>query len=171
VKRLLRLIAPLAVLLLASALAREQVTAQTPPVPAPVVVPLSFFEIARLEHDPSGRLVASLTPLPGTKLELSRLTALVDGQRRLVAEVVQREPQPISVVTALDVSGSMQGAPLASAKQAALDLIDRLNPGDRVAVVSFADEPQVLSEFTTSRRATSTTIQSVVAAGSPAIMW
>jgi Mg-chelatase subunit ChlD len=159
---LLRLIAPLAVLLLASAFAREHATAQTPPVSAA----LSFFEIATLEHDPSGRLVASLALLPETKLELSRLTALVDGQRRLVAEVIQREPQPILVVIALDASGSMQGAPLSSAKQAALDLNDRLNPGDRVVVVSFADGPQVLSAFTTSRGAT---IESVVAAGTAAL--
>lgn len=168
-KRLLRLLAPLAVLLLAAALARESAIAQTPPVSAPVVAPLPFFEIATLEHDPSGRLVASLALPPETKLELSRLTALVDGQRRMVAEVVQREPKPISVVIALDVSGSMQGAPLASARQAALDLIDRLNPGDRVAVVSFADEPQVLSAFTTSRAATIATIESVVAAGTTAL--
>ncbi len=164
-KRLLRLLAPLAVLLIAAALARGDATAQTPPL-APE---LPFFEIAALEHDPSGRLVASLAIPPETRLDANRLTALVDGQRRAVASVVQRPPKPISVVIAIDASGSMAGAPLAEAKQAALDLIDRLNDDDRVAVISFADTPQVLSTFTTSRASTIGTIQSVIAAGTTAL--
>ena len=152
-------------LLLAAAFARGDATAQIPP-PAPE---LPFFEIAALEHDPSGRLVASLAIPPETRLDANRLTALVDGQRRAVASVVQRPPKPISVVIAIDASGSMAGAPLAEAKQAALDLIDRLNDDDRVAVISFADTPQVLSTFTTSRASTIATIQSVIAAGTTAL--
>lgn len=164
-KRPLRLLAPLAALLFVAVLARDGATAQTPP-PTPA---LPFFEVATVEHDPSGRLVASLAIPPETELELSKLTALVDGQRRPVADVVQRPPKPISVVVAIDVSGSMLGPPIAEAKQAALGLIDRLNPGDRVAVVSFADTPQVLSAFTTDRASTIATIQSVVAAGTTAL--
>lgn len=156
-KRLSFLVPSLIVLLLAAALARDGLTAQT------------FFEIAAVEHDPSGRLVASLAVPPETELVGSRLTALVDGKRRTIANVIQRPPEPISVVIAIDGSGSMAGAPLAEARQAALDLIDRLNAGDRVAVVSFADASQVLSDFTTDRASTIAAIQSVAAAGTTAL--
>ncbi|MBE2269010.1 MAG: VWA domain-containing protein, partial [Anaerolinea sp.] len=46
---------------------------------------------------------------------------------------------PVSVVLVIDVSGSMQGQPLADAKVAATRFLDRLSENDRVAVVAFSD--------------------------------
>lgn len=46
---------------------------------------------------------------------------------------------PVSVVLVIDVSGSMQGQPLADAKVAAVRFLDRLSARDRVAVLAFSD--------------------------------
>jgi len=55
---------------------------------------------------------------------------------------------PLSVVLALDISGSMSGQPLTDAKQAAARFLDRLTSGDRAALIAFSDsvnpDPQVL---------------------------
>ena len=132
-------------------------------------VPLAFFEIAAVEHDPAGRIVASIVVPQDVTLDRSRLTALVDGASQPVADVTQRDPDPVSVVIAIDTSGSMIGAPLAAAQQAALDLVDRLSALDRVAVVDFADAPVVASDFTTDRALTSAVLVSLFASGSTAL--
>jgi len=47
---------------------------------------------------------------------------------------------PMTLVLALDLSGSMKGQPLADAKTGALALLEKLGPDDRVALIGFADE-------------------------------
>ena len=44
---------------------------------------------------------------------------------------------PRHVVLAVDVSGTMKGDPIAAAREAALALVDRLGPKDRLALVTF----------------------------------
>jgi VWFA-related protein len=46
---------------------------------------------------------------------------------------------PLQVALVIDVSSSMQGQPLSDAKSAAARFIDRLAPGDQVALVAFSD--------------------------------
>ena len=71
---------------------------------------------------------------------------------------------------AIDSSGSMDGAPIASAKDAAQRLVERLEPQDSVAIVAFAATPQVLfSDFTTSRVVLQSVLQNVVAQGETAL--
>ncbi|MDP6605617.1 MAG: VWA domain-containing protein [Dehalococcoidia bacterium] len=158
--------------LLVAAAAVGSVAAQEatePEAPPFVGTPPAFFEIASVEHDPSGRLVASLAVPQAFELQRGRLTALVDGKLRYVREVVQRPPEPISVIVAIDVRGSMIGSPMEAARRAALDLVDRLNSGDQVAVIAFSDEPAVLSAFSTVRSSTVDTINSVSTGGSTAL--
>ncbi len=132
-------------------------------------VALAFFEITAVEHDPAGRIVASIVVPQDVTLDRSRLTALVDGVSQPVADVTQRDPDPLSVVITIDTSGSMLGAPLAAAQQAALDLVAGLSALDRVAVVDFADAPAVASDFTTNRASTSAVLVSLSAGGSTAL--
>ena len=47
---------------------------------------------------------------------------------------------PKDVTIVVDRSGSMAGEPIENARAAAADMIRRLNPGDRVNVISFSDE-------------------------------
>ncbi len=51
---------------------------------------------------------------------------------------------PINLALVVDTSGSMQGDAIADARRASLALVDTLRPGDRLAVVSFNSETDVL---------------------------
>jgi Ca-activated chloride channel homolog len=53
-------------------------------------------------------------------------------------------PKALNVGLVLDHSGSMAGRPLDTVKQAALRLVERLSPGDRLAIVAFDHRAQVL---------------------------
>ncbi len=61
---------------------------------------------------------------------------------------VYREEQPLDVVLVLDRSGSTIGEPLRCLKQAAEALLDRLEEGDRAAVLTFADAQTLDLSFT-----------------------
>jgi Mg-chelatase subunit ChlD len=64
-----------------------------------------------------------------------------DGQpvQELKTDLVFLKEEGLGVVLAIDISGSMSGAPLKAAKGSALDFIDRLSPQDVSAVVTFGD--------------------------------
>lgn len=60
------------------------------------------------------------------------------------AAPTDRERPPYDLVLVLDGSGSMGGDQLDTAKACALFMVERLTPRDRVALVAFADEPELL---------------------------
>lgn len=51
---------------------------------------------------------------------------------------------PLNLCLILDHSGSMHGSPLETVKQAALRLIERLQPGDRLSVIAFDHRAKVI---------------------------
>jgi Ca-activated chloride channel family protein len=51
---------------------------------------------------------------------------------------------PLNLCLVLDHSGSMNGRPLETVKKAAIHLIERLNPGDRISVIAFDHRAKVL---------------------------
>lgn len=51
---------------------------------------------------------------------------------------------PINVAVVVDTSGSMDGAPIDDARAATLSLLDAMQDGDRLAVVAFHSETEVL---------------------------
>lgn len=63
------------------------------------------------------------------------ISAVAAGQKRNV---------PLNLCLVLDHSGSMNGRPLETVKKAAVNLIERLNPGDRISVVAFDHRAKVL---------------------------
>ncbi|MEX1023074.1 MAG: VWA domain-containing protein, partial [Dehalococcoidia bacterium] len=68
-----------------------------------------------------------------------------------------------------DTSASMQGGPMAAAREAAIALVQRLAPGDQVAVVSFSDWPAVASPFEAGRDAALAALASLEATGNTAL--
>lgn len=56
----------------------------------------------------------------------------------------QESNVPLNLCLVLDHSGSMHGRPLETVKKAALNLVERLNPGDRISVVAFDHRAKVL---------------------------
>jgi len=75
---------------------------------------------------------------------------------------------PVGVVLAIDASGSMSGDPLAAAKAAATDFVAQARPEDRIALITFADEVQVLSGFTGNLVVVADLIDSIEAGGETA---
>lgn len=73
---------------------------------------------------------------PSSQRQLSiAIGAITSGQVRNV---------PLNLCLVLDHSGSMNGRPLETVKKAAIQLIERLNPGDRISIVAFDHRAKIL---------------------------
>jgi tight adherence protein B len=107
---------------------------------------------------PEVTMVVSVPPeMVGKSLTSDDFTVAEDGEvRAVIATPIPTDG--LQVVLLLDASGSMGGRPIAAAKEAALSFLDAMPDGVEVAVVSFADEPIVLSEFTTDQGLTAVAI-------------
>lgn len=97
--------------------------------------------------------------------------ATVDGVASNVqsADLATSEDAPLDALIVFDTSGSMAGAPLAAAKDAAHALIAELDPQDRVAVMGFGDDVRLLQDYTSDRAALAATIDGLVAQGNTAL--
>jgi tight adherence protein B len=95
------------------------------------------------------------------------LEVTADGQpvTDLVVEPIGASSVPVGVVMAIDASGSMEGAPIAAAQQAAISFVDQARPEDRIAILTFADEVQVLSGFTNNKDSLRSVIEGIEAGG------
>jgi Ca-activated chloride channel family protein len=69
----------------------------------------------------------------------------------------------VDLVIAMDVSRSMAGDPLESAKHTAIALIDALRASDRAAILSFADNTRPLVDFTSDKDVLKQAIQGLEA--------
>ena len=72
-----------------------------------------------------------------------------NGEPRRVAEVVESET-PFNLVLLLDVSGSVEER-IDFIRRAALRFINTVSAQDRIAIITFRDDIQVISNFTTDR--------------------
>ena len=128
----------------------------------------SSLAIVAVQHDPSGKITLTVTPPPEGSIA-ERFSALVDRVPATIRDVIKPTREGASIVIAIDTSGSMAGAPIAGARDAARRLVERLDPRDSVAIVGFAAQPGVLSAFTTDRDATLAALTAVEAAGDTAL--
>lgn len=69
----------------------------------------------------------------------------------------------VGVVLAIDASGSMAGTPIEESKTAAKSFVEQARPEDRIAVIAFGDEVQVLAGFTNNKESLNNTIDAIVA--------
>lgn len=72
----------------------------------------------------------------------------------------EKEKPSLAMVLVIDKSGSMQGAPIELARQAAKAAAELLGPRDRIAVVGFDGQAQIISEMRSA--ADQSTIQSAI---------
>lgn len=109
-----------------------------------------------------------------TKLSLDYSTILANEARPVHLAVtfeapntLPARPQPVAFVVVLDRSGSMGGAPLQSAKKAAIAIVRNLRPGDFFGMVVFDSHAQTLIPLSDARdqRAAIRTIESVHTGG------
>lgn len=109
--------------------------------------------------DKNGRAVSGLTAKDFTVTE--------DGTERAVREV-QPVTAPFNLVLLLDVSGSVEER-IDFIRKAALNFLNTASPQDRIAIVSFRDDVQLVSDFTSDRRLLTERIKDVQAGGATSL--
>ncbi len=116
------------------------------------------------------RLNVNVTDLHGRALpglKTSDFTVIENGQERKVTDV---EPAnaPFNLVLLLDVSGSVEEH-IDFIRKAARNFIKTVSPQDRIAIISFRDDIQVISDFTTDRALLSERLKDIDAGGATAL--
>lgn len=90
---------------------------------------------------------------PTLKFDRTLVTVLVDEVVHVMLELAAPPAKPLQrppldVVVVLDRSGSMSGAPLASVTTATAQLLHLAGPDDRIGVVAFDDQVQLVLPLT-----------------------
>ncbi|OLE51663.1 MAG: hypothetical protein AUG51_21795 [Acidobacteria bacterium 13_1_20CM_3_53_8] len=116
------------------------------------------------------RVNASVTDRHGRAiggLSASDFTVFENGQERKVTEVAPTSA-PFNLVLLLDVSGSVEDR-IDFIRKAARDFLSTVSPQDRIAIISFRDDIQVISNFTTDRRLLFNRLNDIQAGGGTAL--
>jgi VWFA-related protein len=116
------------------------------------------------------RLNASVTDRNGraiSGLRTSDFTVIENGQERRITEV---EPAnaPFNLVLLLDVSGSVEER-IDFIRKAARNFLKTVSAQDRISIISFRDDIQIISEFTTDRNLLSRRLEDIDAGGATAL--
>ncbi|HEX8097207.1 MAG TPA: VWA domain-containing protein, partial [Pyrinomonadaceae bacterium] len=116
------------------------------------------------------RVNASVTDRAGRAiggLKARDFTVFENGEERKVTEVAPSN-EPFNLVLLLDVSGSVEDH-INFIRKAARDFLKTASPQDRIAIISFRDDIQVISDFTTDRRLLSQRLEDIDAGGATAL--
>lgn len=116
------------------------------------------------------RFNASVTDRNGRAIggmKESDFTVYENGVQREVAKVVPTT-EPFNLVLLLDVSGSVEER-IEFIRKAARDFLRTASPQDRIAIISFRDDIQVISDFSTDRSMLSRKLDEIDAGGGTAL--
>ncbi len=97
----------------------------------------------------------------------SDFTVWENGVERRVTNVAPAN-EPFNLVLLLDVSGSIQER-MDFIRKAARDFLRTTSPQDRISIISFRDDIQVISDFTTDRALLSRKLDEIDAGGGTAL--
>jgi VWFA-related protein len=88
---------------------------------------------------------------------------MVDGKDTdsLRTTTYEKTGRGLHVVFCIDASGTMRGAPINSIKNATIPFIEKIRSVDRIAVASYSDDYQLLTDFTNQKSLLKSTIQSI----------
>ena len=82
----------------------------------------------------------------GNMISGSNCTVVLVGMNTPI-DPAELERPPLNLTIAVDLSGSMNGAPIDRVREGLLRMRDELEPEDRVTLVGFSDEASVLVEY------------------------
>jgi VWFA-related protein len=130
---------------------------------------------------PPGQIVSTVAPqllrfnasitdrngraIPG--MRESDFTVFENGVERTITSVSPAN-EPFNLVLLLDVSGSIEER-MDFIRKAARDFLRTVSPQDRIAIISFRDDIQVISDFTTNRALLSRKLDEIDAGGGTAL--
>ncbi len=116
------------------------------------------------------RFNASITDRNGRAIGGMRerdFTVYENGVERQVINVVPAN-EPFNLVLLLDVSGSVEER-MDFIRKAARDFLNTTSPQDRIAIISFRDDIQMISNFSTDRQMLSRKLDEIDAGGGTAL--
>jgi len=115
--------------------------------------------------------VSDESGIPITGLSSANFEAFEDGQAlfEFKAAAAVDTQEGISVILAIDTSGSMKGQPIEDAKEAAKLFIRGLTANDQAAVISFSATVDLLQDFTGDKDALAAGIDALTAKGDTAL--
>ncbi|HEX8180139.1 MAG TPA: VWA domain-containing protein [Pyrinomonadaceae bacterium] len=134
----------------------------------PPASPATAATISSAPH--ATRLNASVTDTNGRAihgLKAEDFIVIENGQPRPVTNV-ETARAPFNLVLLLDVSGSVEER-LDFIRKAALDFLKTVSPQDRIAIISFRDDIQLVSDFTTDRNLLAERIKLIDAGGATSL--
>ena len=116
------------------------------------------------------RFNASVTDRNGRAIggmKESDFTVYENGIERQVTKVVPTN-EPFNLVLLLDVSGSVEER-IDFIRKAARDFLKTASPQDRIAIISFREDIQIISDFSTDRQMLSLKLEDIDAGGATAL--
>jgi VWFA-related protein len=116
------------------------------------------------------RFNASVTDRNGRAIggmKVPDFTVYENGIEREVKQVTPTN-EPFNLILLLDVSGSVEER-IDFIRKAARDFLSTASPQDRIAIISFRDDIQVISDFTTDRSLLSRKLEDIDAGGATAL--
>jgi VWFA-related protein len=116
------------------------------------------------------RLNVSVTDRNGramSGLRAQDFTLFENGQERRIIDV-KPVNAPFNLVLLLDVSGSVEER-IDFIRKAARNFLATASPQDRISIISFRDDIQIISEFTTDRQQLSVSLDKIDAGGGTAL--
>jgi len=108
---------------------------------------------------------------PVLGLTKGEISLAVDGKKldAYALRSVMEDGARIAVALAMDTSGSMKGAPMAAAQEAAHGFAGRLSESDLAGLITFGGSPVVACELTTDRGTLRSAIEGTAARGNTAL--
>lgn len=117
-------------------------------------------------------LISSVQVLDSSDEPVKNLTnknfkVIVDAKAvdSLRTTTYEKTGQGLHIILVIDASGTMKGEPIASIKAAILPFIDKIRSVDKVAVAVYADDYQLLTDFTSEKELLKNTINSITPQG------